>query len=86
MRKRLLAQIRAHQKLGTPVMFEDIDSDLKERFDRTIKELEDRIDKAIATDNHLSEMAIVLRSIPGIGPVASTMLIAVTCSPEKSAV
>ncbi|VCU61913.1 Mobile element protein [Tritonibacter mobilis] len=57
-------------------MFEDIDRELKERFDSTIKELEDRIAKAIATDNHLSEMAIVLRSIPGIGPVASTMLIA----------
>lgn len=76
MRKRLLVQIRAHQKLGTAVMFEDIDSELKQRFDTMIKELEDRITKAIASDNHLSETAIVLRSIPGIGPVASTMLIA----------
>ena len=39
MRKRLLAQIRAHQKLGTAAMFEDIDSELKQRFDSKIKEL-----------------------------------------------
>jgi transposase len=76
MRKRLLAQIRSHQKLGTAAMFEDVDTELKQQFDSMIKELEDRITRAIASDDHLSEMAIVLRSIPGIGPVASTMLIA----------
>jgi transposase len=76
MRKRLLAQIRAHQKLGTAVMFEDVDTELKQRIDSLIKELEDRITRAIASDEHLSETAGVLRSIPGIGPVASTMLIA----------
>lgn len=32
--------------------------------------------RAITSEDHLSEMAIVLRSIPGIGPVASSMLIA----------
>lgn len=56
-------------------MFEDVDSELKQRIDSLIKELEDRINRAIVSDDHLSEMAIVLRSIPGIGPVASTMLI-----------
>ena len=76
MRKRLLAQIRAHQKLGTAVMFEDVDTELKQRIDSLIKELEDRITLAIASDDRLSETAIVLRSIPGIGPVASAMLIA----------
>lgn len=76
MRKRLLAQIRAQQKLGAAAMFEDIDTELKQRFDTLIQELEDRIILAIASDAHLSEMATVLRSIPGIGPVASTMLIA----------
>lgn len=76
MRKRLLAQIRAHQKLGTAAMFEHIDTELKQRIDSLIKELEDRITRAIASDHRLSETAIVLRSIPGIGPVASTMLIA----------
>lgn len=76
MRKRLLAQIRAHQWLGAAEMFEDIDNELKQRIDSLIKQLEDRITRAIASDDHLSGMAIVLRSIPGIGPVASTMLIA----------
>lgn len=75
MRKRLLAQIRANQKLGTAAMFEDIDTELKHRVDSMIKELEDRITKAIASDNRLSETAGILRSIPGVGPVASTMLI-----------
>ena len=76
MRKRLLAQIRAHQKLGAAVMFEDVDTELKQRIDSLIKELEDRIARAVAGDDRLSETAGVLRSIPGIGPVASTMLIA----------
>ena len=76
MRKRLLAQIRAYQKLGTAAMFEDVDTELKQQIDILIKELEDRITRAIASDDRLSEMAIVLRSIPGIGPFASTMLIA----------
>lgn len=60
MRKRLLAQIRAHQKLGTDVMFEDADSELKQQIDGIIEELEDRITRAIASDDHLSELAVVL--------------------------
>jgi transposase len=76
MRKRLLAQIRSHQKLDTAAMFEDVDTELRGRLDILIKELEDRIARAVASDERLSETAIVLRSIPGIGPVASTMLIA----------
>ncbi|TMV57912.1 IS110 family transposase, partial [Thioclava sp. BHET1] len=76
MHQRLLAQIRAHQKLGTAAMFEDLDIELKQRIDSLIKELENRIARAIASDDHLSETATALRSIPGIGPVTSTMLIA----------
>ena len=76
MRKRLLAQIRAHQKLGTAEMFDSVDSDLKARLDCLIKELEDRIGATLSGDVLLAETADVLRSIPGIGPVASTMLIA----------
>jgi transposase len=56
-------------------MFEDIDTELKHRVNSMIKELEDRITKAIASDDRLSETAGILRSIPGVGPVASTMLI-----------
>lgn len=76
MRKRLQAQIRAHRKLGTAAMFDDIDSELKARLDTRIKELEDKIDATISGDDTLAETAGILRSIPGVGPVASTMLIA----------
>jgi len=57
-------------------MFEHVDTELKQRIDTLIKELEDRIIRVIASDDHLSDMATILRSIPGIDPVASTMLIA----------
>ena len=76
MRKCLLVQIRAHQKLGTAAMFDDIDTELKTRLESLIKALEDRIEAAISSDDVLAETAGILRSIPGIGPVASTMLIA----------
>ena len=75
-RKRLLAQIKAHGKLGTQDMFSDMDGELKDLLDRQITELELQIERAIATDAALVETASILRSIPGIGPVASTMLIA----------
>ncbi|WP_330447563.1 transposase (plasmid) [Paracoccus marcusii] len=57
-------------------MFDSVDSDLKARLDCLIKELEDRIRATLSGDVLLAETAGVLRSIPGIGPVASTMLIA----------
>ncbi|WRH64342.1 MAG: transposase [Fuscovulum sp.] len=76
MRKRLLAQIRAKRKLGVAVIFQDVDTGLKQRIDSLIKTLEHRITRAIESDDRLSETAIVLRSIPGIGPFASAMLIA----------
>ena len=76
MRKRLLAQIKAHEKLGTAELFEDIDTELKIMLNCRISELEDRIAQAIAADNEMAETACILRSIPGIGPVASAMLLA----------
>lgn len=76
MRKRLLAQIKAHEKLATAGMFNDMDVELKALLDTRISELEERIDQAVAADGTLAETAHILRSIPGIGPVASTMLIA----------
>lgn len=75
-RKRLLAQVKAHEKLGTADMFADMDRDLMLLLNRQIKELEGRIERAVVTDAELAETAAILRSVPGIGPVASTMLIA----------
>jgi len=57
-------------------MFDSVDTELKIRLDCLIKELEDRIEAAISSDALLAETAGVLRSIPGIRPVARTMLIA----------
>jgi len=75
-RKRLLAQIKAHGKLGSAELFDAMDAELKGLLDRQIAELEVRIEQTMASDDNLAATAGILRSVPGIGPVASTMLIA----------
>lgn len=75
-RKRLLAQIKAHGKLGSADMFEAMDGEFKDLLNRQIAKLEAQIEQVIATDEGLTKTADNLRSVPGIGPVASTMLIA----------
>lgn len=75
-RKRLLTQIKAHGKLELPDMFDAMDAELKDLLDRQIAELNVRIEQTMASDDDLAAIAGVLRSVPGIGPVASTMLIA----------
>ncbi len=75
-RKRLLAQIGAHERPGTADMFAGMDGDLRTVLDRQVAELGARIERLIATDDELAKTAEILRSVPGIGPVASTMLIA----------
>lgn len=75
-RMRLLAQIKAHGKLSTADLFADMDTELKGILDRYIQQLEVQIEQAIASDDDLATTAAILRSVPGIGPVASSMLIA----------
>ncbi|MCC1495154.1 IS110 family transposase [Cognatishimia sp. F0-27] len=75
-RKRLLAQIKAHGKQGSADMFAALDGELISLLDHQIAELEAQIEQVITTDESLATTAGILRSIPGIGPVASTMLIA----------
>ncbi|MEZ0468968.1 IS110 family transposase [Phaeobacter sp. SYSU ZJ3003] len=75
-RKRLLAQIKAHGKLGSADMFEAMNAELKDLLDRQIAGLEERIEQTLASDDELARTVDILRSVPGIGPVASTMLIA----------
>jgi len=75
-RKRLLAQIKAHGKLGSADMFEAMDGELTDLLDRQIAGLEVQIEQVIAIEESLANTADILRSVPGIGPVASTMLIA----------
>ncbi|MFK7876800.1 MAG: IS110 family transposase, partial [Paracoccaceae bacterium] len=75
-RKRLLAQIKARQKQGLDEPFEEIDAALHLLLNEQIATLEQQIEHLIAVDETLAETAKILRSVPGIGPVASTMLIA----------
>ncbi len=76
MRKRLLAQIPAYQKLGTVVISEDVDTEVKQRIDSLNKERKARITLATASDECLSETAGLRHSVQGIGPVARAMLVA----------
>ena len=69
-------QCKASGKHGTAGEFEDIDSDFREMLDRQIKELEQRIEMLLASEGSLAETAAILRSIPRIGPVACSVLIA----------
>ena len=57
-------------------MFDAMDVELKSLLNRQIAELEERIDQTMASDDDLAATARILRSVPGIGPIASTMLIA----------
>ncbi|WP_222861624.1 transposase [Oceaniovalibus sp. ACAM 378] len=76
MRKRLLVQIKARLKQGLDEPLEDMDDALRILLTAQIAELESQIERLIAADKTLAETARILRSVPGIGPVASTMLIA----------
>lgn len=75
-RKRLLTQIKAHAKLGTDHLFEQMNEELKDLLNRQIAALEAQIEQTIAADDALRDTTKRLRSIPGIGPVASTLLVA----------
>lgn len=75
-RKRLLMQLKAQDRTGVASMFEAMDAEMKALFDRQIKTIEAQIEAALAAEPELAERRDLLRSIPGIGPVASAMLIA----------
>ena len=75
-RKRLLVQINARQKQGVDELFQDMDAARRLVFDTQVVELENQIECLIAGDVARAETVQILGSVPGIGPVASTMLIA----------
>lgn len=75
-RKRLLMQIKAQTKLGLEDQFADMDTNLKDLLDRQIAEIEAQIEQAITSDDEMLQTAQILRSVPGIGPVTTAMLIA----------
>ena len=57
-------------------MFATMDQEFKNLLDRQIAKLESQIEQIITQGASLANTASILRSVPGIGPVASTMLIA----------
>ena len=75
-RKRLLVQIKARQKQGVDELFQDMDAARRLVFDTQVVELENQIECLIAGDVARAETVQILGSVPRIGPVASTMLIA----------
>jgi len=76
MRKRLMAQISARKKQGIPADIEHLDAELKAMLAAQISDLEQRINRAISSEETSATKAHLLRSIPGIGPVSAAMLIA----------
>jgi transposase len=76
MRKRLLAQTKARMKNGSGGPFESMDGELKALLGIQIADLQTQIEAAIAADPSMGNTACILRSIIGVGPVTSWMLIA----------
>ncbi len=76
MRKRLVAQIKAHMKNGSGDPFEGMDDELRALLGDQIADLETRVEAAIVADPDMMATAHILRTIKGVGPVTSWMLIA----------
>lgn len=75
MRKRLAAQIAARRKQHIPADLEGMDGDLMAMLDTQVGDLERRIESVITEEETSAMKAKLLRSIPGIGPISSAMLI-----------
>ena len=69
-RKRLLVQIKARQKQGLDETFKNMEAALRLLLDTQIGALETQIELLITADDALAQTAKILRSVPGIGPVA----------------
>lgn len=76
MRKRLRAQSSARLKQDSPAEIMALDQDLLERMDTQIKGIEDQIRIMIFNADNLRDDDRLLQSVPGIGPVCSSLLIA----------
>jgi transposase len=61
-------------KLAPPSVNDNIRQTI-ELLNRQLKEIEDEIEKAIKNTRRLSALAKLLQSVPGIGPVATAILI-----------
>ena len=76
-RHMLSNQLHAYEASGTiePILYEEIKQEV-ESYDKRIRDKEQQI--AVLIDENYAEMANNLRSIPGIGPRSTSMLISCT--------
>ena len=75
-RKQILLQQKAQLACGNGDHFEQIDDDILALLSDKIASLENSIQHAINQDQALVRKDQILRSIPGVGPVTSAMVIA----------
>ena len=75
-RKSSRQQAKANLKNGTADQVEDLSNELLDLLERRIAEVEERIGSLLANEAVLAETAAILRSVPGIGPVACAMPVA----------
>ena len=76
MRKRHLCQIKARHRAVVTAELGVLDNDLLELLNNQITEVESRIETNLKADDAMCSRAGNLRSIPGVGPVLTAILIA----------
>ena len=74
-RKTLKQEIKARERQGMKSVCADLADAQMEIFDDQVSEMDERIRTVIVSDPCLHKTAIILSSAPGIGPVATSVLI-----------
>lgn len=76
MRKSYDLQVRAEERQGTDYDFKDVNAETKAYFNSQIAALDRLIIEKTKEDKELAQIHDVLSSIPGFGPVVTSVLIA----------
>ena len=74
-RKTLKQEIKARERQGMRSVCADLAEAQMEMLDHQASEMDERIRTFIVSDPNLRKTAVILRSAPGIGPVATSVLI-----------
>lgn len=75
-RKRHLCQIKARRRAAVSTDMQSLDCDLLELLSRQISQVETHIKTSLEANQATQNRVAILRSIPGVGPVLSAILIA----------